>query len=47
MYKVYYMNVYCKSFHDRDDALEFILFDSNKNRRAWGDYEILDRSDFL
>lgn len=46
MYKVYYMNVYVRSFRTRDLALDFVLKDSNAKARAYGDYEILDRSDF-
>ena len=46
-YRVFYMNQFLTAFPERDDALEFILSDSNRNRRAWGDYEIRDSSDYL
>lgn len=47
MYRVYYMNVYQLQVSNRDTALEYIMRDANMMGRAIGDYEILDRSDFL
>lgn len=45
MYKVYYMNVYLRSFRTRDEALDWRLVDANRRGVSIGDYEILDRSD--
>ncbi len=47
MYRVYYMNLFLKSFPTRDAALEWRMKDANKNSRSMDDYEILDGSDFL
>jgi hypothetical protein len=48
MYRVYHLNVYKRSFPTRDMAVDWILnrvFDGG-GRTAYGDYEILDESDF-
>ena len=46
-YRVFYMNQFQIELSDRDRALEYIMRDANIHSRAIGDYEILDRSDFL
>ena len=48
MYRVYHLNVFKRSFPTRDMAVEWIL---NRTYEAgladaYGDYEILDESDF-
>lgn len=47
MYRVYYMNQFIKAFPERDNALAFVLRDMFEKSRAYDDYEILDRSDYL
>jgi hypothetical protein len=46
-YKVYYMNVFQRSFSNRDEALDHVLLMTLTENRSYGDYEILDGSDFL
>lgn len=47
-YRVYYMGVFCTSFDKRDDALDYVVSQVNDIPRAdFGDFEILDGSDFL
>jgi hypothetical protein len=46
MYKIYYMNELVQFANEREDALEYVnaaVFAGH----ARGDYEILDKSDFL
>lgn len=48
-YRVFYLNNYLGSFSERTDALLFIM---NQTKRTdysyhYGDFEILDGSDFL
>ena len=46
MYKIYYMNELVQTANEREDALEYVnaaVFAGH----ARGDYEILDKSDFL
>jgi hypothetical protein len=45
MYKVYYLNVFQKSFSTRDEALDHVLLMTLTENRSYGDYEILDGSD--
>ena len=46
IYKVYYLGQYMCSFFDRDAALDWIFIDATEGDKDFGDYEILDGSDF-
>lgn len=47
MYRVYHLNVYKRSFPTRDMAVDWILNKTyNVGKADYGDYEILDESDF-
>ena len=43
MYRVYYMNNYKRSFHTRDEAMNYIV--ASPEWMAQADFEILDGSD--
>jgi hypothetical protein len=45
-YKVYHLGVYQCSFFERDAALDWVVTSVDEGFGAFGDYEILDRSDF-
>jgi hypothetical protein len=45
-YKVYYLGQYMCSFFERDAALDWVLMLVMEGEGDFGDYEILDRSDF-
>ena len=45
-YKVYYLNVWKRTFPTRDEAMSYIIREAAANHRGIDDYEILDRSDF-
>lgn len=47
MYKVYYLSTYQRSFPTRDEAMDYILFEIGGQFDRFGNYEILDGSDFL
>jgi hypothetical protein len=44
-YKIYYLGRFKKHFHDRDQALNWIVQEVESGGGDFGDYEILDRSD--
>jgi hypothetical protein len=46
IYKVYHLGGYMCSFFERDAALNWILMLVEEGMGDFGDYEILDRSDF-
>jgi hypothetical protein len=46
IYKVYYLGQYMCSFFERDAALDWIVTLVAEGEGDFGDYEILDRSDF-
>jgi hypothetical protein len=46
-YKIYYLGRYKKTFWDRDQALNWIVQEVESGGGDFGDFEILDRSDFL
>jgi hypothetical protein len=46
-YRVYYMGVFCTSFDKRDDALDYVVSQVDSIPADFGDFEILDGSDFL
>lgn len=46
-YKVYYLGQYMCSFFQRDAALDWVVTLVAEGEGNFGDYEILDRSDFL
>ncbi len=46
-YKVYRLGEYQGSFFERDAALGWVLASVELGEGSFGDYEILDRSDFL
>lgn len=44
-YRIYYLGRFKKHFHDRDQALNWIVQEVSSGGGDFGDYEILDRSD--
>jgi hypothetical protein len=47
IYKVYHLGQYMCSFFERDAALDWVLMLVTHGDGDFGDYEILDRSDYL
>lgn len=46
-YKVYRLGAYQCSFFERDAALDWVVVSVEEGHGDFGDYEILDGSDFL
>jgi hypothetical protein len=46
-YKIYYRGNFKKHFHNRDQALNWIVQEVESGGGDFGDFEILDRSDEL
>ena len=46
-YKVYRLGAYQCSFFERDAALDWVVASVELGEGDFGDYEILDKSDFL
>jgi hypothetical protein len=46
-YRVFYKGQFLRHFHNRDEALDHIVTLCAVSSDSFGDYEILDNSDFL
>lgn len=48
-YRVFHLNNYIRSFTNRDDALRFVIAQTQRhdNSYFYEDFEILDGSDYL
>lgn len=46
-YRIFYLGEFKKHFHDRDEALDWIVQEVVYGDLEFGDFEILDNSDFL
>ena len=46
-YRIFYRGNYKKTFWDRDQALNWVVQEVNSGSGDFGDFEILDNSDYL
>ena len=46
-YRIFYRGRFKKHFHDRDQALNWVVQEVESGGLNFGDFEILDNSDYL